>query len=80
MAFNIVTIYFFQSINKARKSMMISMSSGIIFIIIGFIILIPKLNTLGAWMVYPFAEISGFIVSLIIIYTNKLKTTKELSI
>lgn len=80
MAFNIVTIYFFQSINKARKSMIISMSSGIIFIIIGFIILIPKFNIIGVWMVYPFSEILGFIVSLIIICTNKFNRVKELSI
>ncbi len=73
MAFNIVTIYFFQSINEARKSIFISLSSGIIFIVLGFIVLVPFLNITGVWLVYPFSEFLGFIVCLIILKRNNKK-------
>ena len=78
MAFNIVTIYFFQSVNKAKKSILISMSSGIVFVILGFLILVPKLNILGVWLVFPFAEMLGFLVCIIVIFRNNLKNKEEL--
>lgn len=78
MAFNIVTIYFFQSINKSKKSILISLSSGIIFVILGFLILVPKLNILGIWLVFPFAEMLGFLVCIIVICRNNLKNKEEL--
>lgn len=80
MAFNIVTIYFFQSINKSKNSMIISMSSGMVFVILGFLVLVPKLNVLGVWLIFPFAEFLGFLVCLMIIYKNNLKNIKELII
>lgn len=76
MAFNIVTIYFFQSINKANKSILISLCSGIIFIILGFIVLVPPFKITGVWLVYPFSELLGFFVCLYIIYKNNKR--KEL--
>ena len=78
MAFNIVSIYFFQSVNKAKKSILISMSSGIVFVILGFLILVPKLNILGVWLVFPFAEMLGFLVCIIVIFRNNLKNKEEL--
>lgn len=78
MSFNIVTIYFFQSINQSLKSMIISLCSTIVFIVLGFLILVPKLNVTGVWLVFPFAEILGFLVCLIVLYKNTIKNKKEL--
>lgn len=77
MAFNIVNIYFFQSINKSRISMMGSLFTGIIFIILGFMVLVPKLNTLGVWLVFPFSEILGFIIWVSIVYFRNFKNNKN---
>lgn len=76
MSFNIVTIYFFQSINKASKSILISLCSGIIFIILGFIVLVPPFKITGVWFVYPFSEFLGSLVCLGVIYRNNKR--KEL--
>ena len=78
MAFNIVTIYFFQSINKSKKSILVSLLTGIVFIILGFIILVPKFKIVGVWLVFPFAEFLGFIVWIIVICKTTLKNKKEL--
>lgn len=77
MAFNIVTIYFLQSINRSRKAILISLCSGILFIILGFIILVPILNITGVWLVYPFSEFLGFIVCLIILNKSLRANKKE---
>lgn len=78
MAFNIVTIYFFQSINQSQKSILISLCSGILFIILGFLILIPILKINGVWFVYPFSEFLGCIVCLLIIKRTNIENKKEL--
>ena len=54
------------------------MSSGIVFVILGFLILVPKLNILGVWLVFPFAEMLGFLVCIIVIFRNNLKNKEEL--
>lgn len=80
MAFNIVTIYFFQSINKSRQSTIVSFFTGVIFIILGFIILVPKFKILGVWLVFPFAECLGFTVWLIVIYLNVFRNKNKINL
>ncbi len=76
ISFNIVLIYFFQSIGRARRSIFISLCSGILFIILGFIVLVPKLGILGVWLVFPFAEILGFLLCIFSIYKVNLYNKK----
>lgn len=78
MAFNIVTIYFFQSIHESQKSILISLCSGVFFIILGFLILIPMFKINGVWFVYPFSEFLGCLVCLLILKKSKIKNKKEL--
>lgn len=80
MAINIVLIYFFQSVNNSRRSTVISLCSGIVFIILGFIILVPKFNILGVWMVFPFAEFLGFLLSIFSFRKVNLCNEKKLTI
>lgn len=78
MAFNIVTIYFFQSINQSQKSILISLCSGILFIILGFLVLVPIFKINGVWFVYPFSEFLGCLVCLLIIKRTNIEKKKEL--
>ena len=78
MSFNTVAVYFFQSIDKSKISMTISLSSGIIFIVIGFILLVKSFGILGVWFVYPFAEFFGFLIALFKIFRSVLKNKREL--
>lgn len=73
MAFNIVTIYFFQSINKSKLSMLISMLSSLLFVILGFLILVPKFNIIGVWFIFPFAEFLGLLTCLFLVCKHSLK-------
>lgn len=78
IAFNIVVIYFFQSINQSKKSIIISLLYTVLFVILGFIILVPKLNITGVWLVLPFSEILGFLACSITLYMTKFKNKKEI--
>lgn len=78
IAFNIVVIYFFQSINQSKKSIIISLLYTVLFVILGFIILVPKLNITGVWLVLPFSETLGFLACSITLYMTKFKNKKEI--
>lgn len=70
-AFNIITLYFLQSVEKAKESIMISLSSGMIFSVLGLIILVPILGLKGVWLTVPFAEGVTLIISLLFIRMAK---------
>lgn len=70
-AVNIITLYFLQSIEKSKESIIISLSSGIIFSVLGLIILVPILGLKGVWLTVPFAEGITLIISLIFIKMAK---------
>lgn len=78
IAFNIVVIYFFQSINQSKKSIIISLLYTVLFVILGFIILVPKFNITGVWLVLPFSETLGFLACSITLYMTKFKNKKEI--
>ncbi|GAA0781541.1 MATE family efflux transporter [Hathewaya limosa] len=78
-ASNVVSLYFLQSIEKAKASIFLSLSSGIIFSSLGLLILVPVLNVSGVWLTVPFAEGITFIISIILVkkYKKSLLLNKE---
>lgn len=69
--FNIVNSGYFTSIGDAKASIIIAASRGIIFIILGIIILPMILGTSGIWLTVPFAELMTFIIGVNLITKNK---------
>lgn len=55
--FNILSSSYFTSIGLATESIIIALSRGLIFILIGIVILPVAFSDSGIWMVMPFAEI-----------------------
>lgn len=55
--FNILSSSYFTSIGLAKESIIIALSRGLIFILIGISILPVAFGNSGIWMVMPFAEI-----------------------
>lgn len=74
--FNIIKSGYFTSIGDARASIVIAASRGIIFIILGIIILPNLIGISGVWLTIPFAEIVTIIISM---YLTKI-SSKNLDI
>ncbi|HHY90838.1 MAG TPA: MATE family efflux transporter [Clostridiales bacterium] len=63
MGWNIVITSYFQSQERAKASMLLSLSRGLLFIIVG-LMLLPKWFQLdGVWLTMPFAELATAILS-----------------
>lgn len=60
-AFNMVGIGYYQSIERARRATIITLSRGVIFMLIGFFILPPMLGVIGIWLAVPLAELLTFL-------------------
>lgn len=69
--FNIIKSGYFTSIGDARASIVIAASRGIIFIILGIIILPNLIGISGVWLTIPFAEIVTIIISM---YLTKISS------
>lgn len=54
---NLITNYYYQAIGESRYSVLISLSRGLIFVLIGLMILPGLLGIVGIWLVVPFAEL-----------------------
>lgn len=55
--FNILSSSYFTSLGLAKESMIVALSRGLVFILIGIVVLPVIFNDSGIWMVMPFAEI-----------------------
>ncbi len=71
--FNIVNSGYFTAIGDAKSSIIIAGSRGIIFIILGIILLPMILGTSGVWLTVPFSEIMTFIIGLKLMKKNRLE-------
>ena len=81
MGCNISMASYFQSIENARASAIVSISRGIVFILIGLMILPKFLGISGVWLTVAFAESISLIVSFVCF--NKFKksyTLKQLEV
>ena len=75
---NTMLMYYFQSIEKAVISTLISALKGIVFLVLGLIILTPVLGVNGVWLTMTFAESITMIFALVIkfISDKKFKLSK----
>lgn len=71
--FNIIKSGYFTSIGDARASIVIAASRGIVFVILGIIILPNLIGISGVWLTIPFAEIVTIVIS---IYLTKISSKK----
>ena len=69
--FNILSSSYFTSIGLAKESLIIALSRGLVFIIIGIIILPVAFSDSGIWMVMPFAEILTLCVCYLLLKREK---------
>ncbi len=76
--FNIVSSGYFTAIGDAKASIIIAASRGIVFIILGIIILPMILGTNGVWLTVPFAELMTFIIGLNLMKKSKSKEFKSI--
>lgn len=63
--FNIVTIGYYQSIERTRRAMLLVMLRGAVFIIPTFILMPELLGVVGIWLAMPLSELLTLLVALI---------------
>lgn len=59
-----VIMYYFQSIELGNLSTFIALGKGFLFILLGFLVLLPTLQLDGIWLTTPFAEGSALLLSI----------------
>ncbi|WP_105613996.1 MATE family efflux transporter [Vallitalea okinawensis] len=78
--FNIINSGYFTAIGNARNSILIAISRGLIFIIIGLVILPAILGLSGVWLTVPFAEAVTFIIGIILFRKQLQKDAENFSL
>lgn len=78
VGFQVVTSNLFQSIGKAGTAIFLSLSRQLIFLLPAILILPSFLGTNGVWIALPVGDTLAFIVTIVVILTqkNKLFTSK----
>lgn len=74
MAVNTGLMYYFQSIEQGRYSTLLAMLKGIVFVLIGIVVLVPFFQLDGIWCIVPLAEVLTMYVGFILYrkYTSNL--------
>ena len=67
-AVNIVSIGYFQSVERARPAMMVTVLRGFVFMVLCLLGLPLLLKVPGIWLAVPLAEILTFLVIMVIYY------------
>ncbi|MGL5694578.1 MAG: MATE family efflux transporter [Peptostreptococcaceae bacterium] len=75
--FNIICSSYFTAIGYAKESIIIALSRGLIFIVLGITIIPRILGINGIWLTVPVAEIITFIISCYLMYKYKLPSNKN---
>lgn len=65
--FNIFSASFFTALDNAKWSLIISLSRGLVFIVIGITLLPLMLGTNGIWMTVPIAELITAVIAAILL-------------
>lgn len=63
-----VIMYYFQSIERGNFATILAIAKGFVFIILGFIVLLPTLHLNGIWLTTPFAECLALLLGLYLVY------------
>lgn len=61
---NTLLMYFFQSVESIKVTVLIAMLRGVIFILVGLLILPRFFGELGVWMTITFAEVMTMLIAL----------------
>ncbi len=69
--FNILISGYFTALGKAKESIIISASRGLIFVAVGIAVLPLFLDTNGVWAAVPFADVVALFISLFLLYRTK---------
>lgn len=69
--FNIVNSGYFTAIGNARSSVIVAASRGLLFIIIGIVMLPMIFGVSGVWMSVPFAEVCTFFIGFYLTYKSR---------
>ena len=67
-AVNIVSIGYFQSVERARPAMIVTVLRGFVFMVLCLLGLPLLLKVPGIWLAVPLAEILTFLVIMVIYY------------
>lgn len=73
---NVVFIGFYQSIDLAKRATLWMLLRGIIFVIPSFILLPMMLGDKGLWLAVPLSEMLTFVVILLSLVRDRVKTSK----
>ncbi|MBQ2133791.1 MAG: MATE family efflux transporter, partial [Bacteroidales bacterium] len=78
VGFQIVTGNFFQSVGMAGKSVFLSLTRQLLFLLPGLLVLPHFLGTNGIWISMPVSDALSSFVAFVILYTQmkKFKTSK----
>lgn len=78
--FNTLSACYFTAIGFAKESIIIALSKGLVFIIIGIFILPEFLGINGLWLTIPFAEALTLFICLYLNNKNKLEPIYDLDL
>lgn len=70
---NVIFMYYFQSIERARLATIQAILSGFLFVLLGLVLLVPMFGVDGVWMTVPFAEMLTLLVALVFLKRSKKK-------
>lgn len=77
---NTMLMYFFQSIEQGRKSLLLAVCKGFLFVTLGLWILTSFMGVEGVWYAVLFGEVLTFVIALPMVLRSvkKLKTVTEM--
>lgn len=71
LGYNVINSFYFTSIGKAKESAIISLSRGLVVLLMCIFTLPTFFGMIGVWLVAPVTEAGTSILSLILIYKNE---------
>lgn len=78
--FSIIYSSYFTAIGYSKESIIIALSRGLVFIVIGITVLPKLIGINGIWFTVPFAELITFVISLYLMNKYKLPSTNVSSL
>ncbi len=71
---NTILMFYCQSLERSKYSMIIAVLQGMVFVVLGMVVLVPLLGINGVWLTITFAEIATLIVAIPL----KIQTDKKI--
>lgn len=71
-AFNMIGIGYYQSVERGQRTMIITLLRGVVFMLIGFLVLPKILGVPGIWLAVPFAELLTMLYIIGIYFKDRL--------